>query len=93
MGRAWAVFFGENRLKNGTIGGLEAETMVIARSSNLIGTITIFVMVSFVVNTALALDGSGTQEYPWRIKSLEDFNDFAADANYWGGLHEIGDRC
>ena len=33
--------------------------------------------------SALALDGSGTQEDPWRIKSLEDFNDFAADANYW----------
>ena len=33
--------------------------------------------------TAVALDGSGTQEDPWRIKSLEDFNDFAADANYW----------
>jgi hypothetical protein len=29
------------------------------------------------------LDGSGTQEDPWLIKSLEDFNDFAADANYW----------
>jgi hypothetical protein len=56
---------------------------VIARSSNLLGKITILVMVSFVVNTALALDGSGTQEDPWRIKSLEDFNDFAADANYW----------
>jgi hypothetical protein len=33
----------------------------------------------------VALDGSGTQEDPWRIKSLEDFNDFAADANYWDG--------
>jgi hypothetical protein len=34
-------------------------------------------------NTAAALDGSGTQQDPWRIQSLEDFNDFAADANYW----------
>ncbi len=40
-------------------------------------------MGSFVVNTAVALDGSGTQEEPWLIQSLEDFNDFAADANYW----------
>ena len=31
----------------------------------------------------LALDGSGTQEDPWRIKSLDDFNDFAADPNFW----------
>jgi hypothetical protein len=40
-------------------------------------------MGSFVVNTAMALDGSGTREDPWRIQSLEDFNDFVADANYW----------
>ena len=59
------------------------------RNSSLSGQITIFfvicclVMGSFVVNAAVALDGSGTQEHPWRIKSLEDFNDFAADANYW----------
>ena len=63
--------------------------MVIARSSNLLGKITVLVMVSFVVNTALALDGSGTQEDPWRIKSLEDFNDFAADANYWAGFTRL----
>jgi hypothetical protein len=56
---------------------------VIARSSNLLGKITILVMVGLCVNTALALDGSGIEEDPWRIKSLEDFNDFAADANYW----------
>ncbi|MHC4587071.1 MAG: GLUG motif-containing protein [Planctomycetota bacterium] len=59
------------------------------RISNLLGKITVFfvtcclVMGSFVVNTALALDGSGTEGDPWRINSLEDFNDFAADANYW----------
>ena len=63
--------------------------MVIARISNLLGKITIFfvicclIMGSFVVNTAVALDGSGTQEDPWRIQSLDDFNDFASDANYW----------
>ena len=63
--------------------------MGIARSSSMMGKITIFfvicclVMGSFVVNTAVALDGSGTQEDPWLIQSLDDFNDFAADANYW----------
>jgi len=34
-------------------------------------------------NIALALSGSGTEADPWRIQSLADFNDFAADANYW----------
>lgn len=57
--------------------------MVIARISNLLGKVTILVMVSFVVNTAAALDGSGTQEDPWLIQSLEDFNDFSANPNYW----------
>ena len=56
---------------------------VIARNSNLLGKVVVLVIVGLCVNTALALDGSGTQEDPWRIKSLEDFNDFAADANYW----------
>jgi hypothetical protein len=65
------------------IGEQEADMIVIARISNLLGKITMLVMVGLCVNTALALDGSGTQEDPWRIKSLEDFNDFAADANYW----------
>jgi hypothetical protein len=59
------------------------------RSSSLLGKVTVliviccFVMGSFVVNTAAALDGSGTEGDPWLIQSLEDFNDFAADANYW----------
>ncbi|MHC4088201.1 MAG: GLUG motif-containing protein [Planctomycetota bacterium] len=53
------------------------------RNSSLLGKITILVMVVLCVNTAVALDGSGTEEDPWQIKSLEDFNDFAADANYW----------
>jgi hypothetical protein len=61
--------------------------MVIARISNLLGKITIFFVICCLiilcVNTAMALDGSGTQEDPWLIQSLDDFNDFAADANYW----------
>jgi hypothetical protein len=32
---------------------------------------------------AVALDGSGTQEDPWRIQSLADFDEFAAGSNYW----------
>ena len=39
--------------------------------------------------TALALDGSGTEGDPWLIQSLEDFNDFAADANYWAGFTRL----
>ena len=31
----------------------------------------------------MALSGSGTQEDPWLIQSLGDFDDFASDANYW----------
>ena len=63
--------------------------MVIAGISNLLGKITVLVMVSLFVNTAIALDGSGTEQDPWRIKSLEDFNDFAADANYWAGFTRL----
>jgi hypothetical protein len=37
----------------------------------------------------VALDGSGTEQDPWLIKSLEDFNDFAADANYWAGFTRL----
>jgi len=39
--------------------------------------------------TAVALNGSGTQQDPWLIQSLEDFNDFAADANYWAGFTRL----
>jgi hypothetical protein len=39
--------------------------------------------VGLCVNTASALPGSGTQDDPWRIESLADFDEFAADANYW----------
>ena len=60
-----------------------------ARISNLLGKITILVMLGLCVNTALALDGSGTEQDPWRIKSLDDFNDFAANANYWAGFTRL----
>ncbi len=44
-----------------------------------------FIIVAAIIcaNTALALPGAGTEADPWRIESFADFNDFAADANYW----------
>ena len=42
-------------------------------------------IVGLCVNTAAVLPGSGTQQDPWRIESLADFDEFAADANYWAG--------
>jgi hypothetical protein len=69
--------------------------MVKARNSNLLRKITVLfvicylVMGSFFINAAMALDGSGTQEDPWRIKSLADFNEFAADANHWAGFTRL----
>jgi len=63
--------------------------MVIARSSNLLGKITVLVVVGLCVNTALALDGSGTEQDPWLIQSLDDFNEFTADPNYWAGFTRL----
>lgn len=65
------------------------------RISSLLGKITILLIicclitVGLCVNTALALDGSGTEQDPWRIESLTDFNEFAADANYWDGYTRL----
>lgn len=59
------------------------------RNSSLLGKITVLVVICCLVmfglsvNTAVALDGSGTQEDPLRIESLADFNEFASDPNYW----------
>jgi hypothetical protein len=69
--------------------GLEDRKMCGMRISRLLGKITILVIVGLCVNTAVALDGSGTEEDPWLIQSLEDFNDFAADANYWAGFTRL----
>jgi hypothetical protein len=35
------------------------------------------------------LPGSGTQEDPYRIESLADFDEFAADPNYWAGFTRV----
>ncbi len=66
-----------------------------SRISNLLGEFTVLdficclVIGSFFVDTALALSGLGTEEEPWRIQSLADFNEFAADANYWDGYTRL----
>ena len=69
--------------------------MVRATSSNVLRRITTLLIicclltVGLCVNTAAALPGSGAQEDPWRIESLADFDEFAADANYWSGYTRL----
>ena len=46
-------------------------------------------IVGLCVHTAAALPGSGTQQDPWRIESLADFDEFAADPNYWSGFTRL----
>ena len=46
-------------------------------------------LVIISAHTVLGLSGSGTEEEPWRIESLDDFNEFAADANYWAGYTRL----
>ena len=36
-----------------------------------------------IVGSAWGLTGSGTEEDPWLIQSLADFDEFASDPNYW----------
>jgi len=65
------------------------------RNSNLLKRITnpllicCLVTVVLCVHTAAALPGSGTQQDPWRIESLADFDEFAADPNYWAGFTSL----
>ena len=51
--------------------------------------VIVLLIVGLCVNTAAALPGSGTEADPWRIESLSDFNEFAADANYWAGYTRL----
>jgi hypothetical protein len=66
-----------------------------ARNSNLLHRITIPLIICYLVtvvlcvHTAAALPGSGTQQDPWRIESLADFDEFAADPNYWSGFTRL----
>jgi len=63
--------------------------MVRSTTSNVLRRITTLLIITSLltvglsVNTAAALPGSGTQEDPWRIQSLADFDEFAAEPNYW----------
>ncbi|MHC4745234.1 MAG: hypothetical protein ACYS8Z_25245, partial [Planctomycetota bacterium] len=60
--------------------------MAIARPPKLWGitVIAVFLIIfGACAGTALALSGSGTEEDPWRIQSLADFDEFASKANYW----------
>jgi len=43
------------------------------------------VLMSVVTGSVQALTGSGTQEDPWLIQSLADFDEFAGDDGYWSG--------
>jgi len=49
----------------------------------------VLVLVGLCVHTAAALPGSGTQQDPWRIQSLADFDEFAAYPNYWSGFTRL----
>jgi hypothetical protein len=51
--------------------------------------VIVLVMVVLCVHTAAALPGSGTPQDPWRIESLSDFDEFAADPNYWYGFTRL----
>src|SRR4030043_1325961 len=49
-------------------------------------------IISLVVisaHSALGLSGLGTEAEPWRIESLADFDEFAADPNYWSGYTKL----
>ena len=69
--------------------------MVCERNSNVLRRITTLLIicclltVGLCVNTAAALPGSGTQEDPWRIESLVDFDEFAANRYYWSGFTRL----
>ncbi len=63
-------------------------------TSNLWGGMVSFLAVLLAVlglcaHAAPALPGSGTQEDPWRIESLADFDEFAGDPNYWMGYTRL----
>jgi hypothetical protein len=51
--------------------------------------VVVFMIVALCVHTAAALPGSGTQQDPYRIESLADFDEFAADPNYWSGFTRL----
>jgi hypothetical protein len=67
----------------------------VAKEANFLGgeimlrIVIVLVFVGLCVHTAAALSGSGTPQDPWRIESLADFDEFAADPNYWSGFTRL----
>jgi hypothetical protein len=51
--------------------------------------VVVSMIVGLCVHTAAALPGSGTQQDPYRIQSLADFDEFAADPNYWSSFTRL----
>ena len=67
------------------IGRLSAGTydLTVRTTVNSVLTDTYFKTFQVVPAPPMTLDGSGTQEDPWLIQSLDDFNEFAAIKYYW----------
>jgi len=51
--------------------------------------VVVLMIVGLCVHTAAALPGSGTQQDPYRIESLADFDEFASDPIYWAGFTRL----
>jgi len=51
--------------------------------------VVVLMLMGLCVHTAAALPGSGTQQDPFRIESLADFDEFASDPNYWAGFTRL----
>jgi hypothetical protein len=66
------------------IGRLSAGTYdLTVRTKTSVFLDTYFKTFQVVPAPPMTLDGSGTQEDPWLIQSLDDFNEFAAIKYYW----------
>ncbi|MHC4112105.1 MAG: GLUG motif-containing protein [Planctomycetota bacterium] len=67
------------------IGRLSAGThdLTVRTIVNSVLTDTYFKTFQVVPAPPMTLDGSGTQQDPWLIQSLDDFNEFAAIKYYW----------
>jgi hypothetical protein len=67
------------------IGRLPAGTydLTVRTTVNSVLTDTYFKTFQVVPAPPMTLDGSGTQQDPWLIQSLDDFNEFAAIKYYW----------
>ena len=73
----WSYSVDIGRLSAGTY-DLTVRTIV-----NSVLTDTYFKTFQVMPAPPMTLDGSGTQQDPWLIQSLDDFNEFAAIKYYW----------